>query len=81
MLRVYQEIYSDCDSDRIIVEINNTKITKHDLDKFIVDPNYELSIELIILYLNYIIKYNQITQKIAPYFLIITSEDYNVKYN
>ncbi|CAD8190732.1 unnamed protein product [Paramecium pentaurelia] len=77
MIRIYQEIYSDCDGDRIIVEAYNTKITKQDLDNFIVDPNYELSIELIILYLNYIIKYNQITQKIAPYFLIITSEDYN----
>ncbi|CAD8113400.1 unnamed protein product [Paramecium sonneborni] len=77
MLRVYQEVYGDCDGDRIIIEAYNTQITKQDFDNFVVDPNYELSTTIVILYLNYIIKYSQITQKIAPYFLIITSEDYN----
>ena len=58
MLRIYEEVYSDCDGDRIIIEAYNSKITKQNLDNFIVDPNYSLSIEIVILYLNYIIKYS-----------------------
>lgn len=80
MLRIYQETYNDCDGDRLVVEGHGVQIKKTDLDQFISDNDYNLSVSVVAFFLNYIIRYSEITKKIPPHFVILTTEDYNVNF-